>query len=284
MKLVSFNMFRTLGLAESGMAELAFIKPEDYERRPGLYRDQLMDADWVLFPEYWQLNALEYGLGCRVFPSPSTYRIGHNKIEMTRACQLLVPANLPDTWIAKNTPEEAERLWQTLYRPFVAKLAKASQGEGVWLINGRRDWQQYLARSEHLYLQEHLPIDRDLRIVLVGRDIVAAYWRLQSDRSFHTNVAQGGQVSYDDIPPQALDFVRTLAARLDIDHAGFDIAMVGEHPYLLEFNRLFGNQGIPGGGKAITDAILRHLESEGDDDHRPQDPTRPHPGRLKIAG
>ncbi len=281
MRLVSFNVFRTLGLA-SGQHELNYIKPEDFERQPQRYKAQLEEADWVLFPEYWQLNALVYGSNCRIFPSTPTYRIGHNKVEITRVCNLLTPSNTPQTWIAKNTPEEAERLWQQLTPPFVAKLPKSSQGAGVWLIENRTDWHHYLELTDSIYVQEYLPIDKDLRIVLVGDEIIAAYWRHQSQLSFHTNVARGGVISYDHIPPQALEYVMTLAHTLGINHAGFDIAMVDDRPYLLEFNRLFGNQGIPGGGKTITGAMLRYLDAH-NEDGRPINPDRPKPGPLKMA-
>ncbi|MYM61842.1 RimK family alpha-L-glutamate ligase [Pseudomaricurvus sp. HS19] len=266
MQLVSFNLFRTLGLPNT-----TFIKPESFQRHPEKYQAQIEAADWVLFPEYWQLNGLLYSLNSRIFPSESTYRIGHNKIEMTRAIQLLTPSNLPRTLIAANNDSDAGHLWQAMELPFVAKLAKASQGEGVWLIEDRQQWLEYRQRADSLYVQEHLPIDRDLRIVMVGNEVIAAYWRHQSERSFHTNVSRGGHVSYDDVPAAAIDYVQQLARKLNINHAGFDIAMVDGHPYLLEFNRLFGNQGIPGGGRAITDAMLRYLQQHSSD-HTPWDP------------
>lgn len=274
MKLISFNLFRTLSLPG-----VTYLKPEDVQRRPHEFAAQIKDADWVLFPEYWQLNGIIYGLNGRVFPSEATYRIGHNKIEMTRACQLIKPHNLPRTWIEANTPAQARQLWDELDRPFVAKLPKASQGEGVWLIEDKEDWERYLESTDVLYLQEYLPIDKDLRIVIVGKQVVTAYWRLQSDRSFHTNVSRGGAVSHDDIPQQAIELAVTLAEALDIDHAGFDIAMVNGHPYLLEFNRLFGNQGVPGGGKTITDAILLYLSEHSSG--KPNNPERSK--RLPVA-
>ena len=276
MQLVSFNLFRTLGLPNA-----TYIKPESFQLHPEKYLAQIEAADWVMFPEYWQLNGLLYGLNSRIFPSESTYRIGHNKIEMSRAIRLLTPANLPRTLIAANSDSDAERLWQAMELPFVAKLAKASQGEGVWLIEDRQQWREYRQRADSLYVQEHLPIDRDLRIVVVGSEVIAAYWRHQSDRSFHTNVSRGGHVSYDDIPAAAIDYVQQLARRLNINHAGFDIAMVDGHPYLLEFNRLFGNQGIPGGGHAITDAILRYLQQHSSD-HTPWDPESPDNFNLAV--
>src|SRR5690606_31176202 len=73
---ISFDVFRTLGFKNT-----QHIKPAHYLQ----HTDALAAADRVLFPEYWQVNALVFGLGCRIFPSLATYLIGHNKVEMTRA-------------------------------------------------------------------------------------------------------------------------------------------------------------------------------------------------------
>lgn len=120
MHLVSFDIFRTLGFPDTTV-----LKPEQLLRRKPVLRE----ADWVLFPEYWQLNTLVYGLKCRVFPSEASYRIGHDKVEMTRAFQTVAPEHTAWTLIEANGPEERERIWSTMPLPFVAKLPKASQGK-----------------------------------------------------------------------------------------------------------------------------------------------------------
>lgn len=58
MNLISFDVFRTLGLPD-----IQVIKPEHFFQ----HKDAIRSADWVLFPQYWQLNALIYGLNARVF-------------------------------------------------------------------------------------------------------------------------------------------------------------------------------------------------------------------------
>lgn len=263
MKLVSFDVFRTLGFPDTTV-----IKPEHALR----HRSLLQEADWVLFPEYWQLNGLIYGLRCRVFPSEASYRIGHNKIEMTRAFELVAPEHTPLTLIDANSPDAQERLWEIMALPFVAKLPRASMGEGVWLIESREDWRRYCARTDSLYVQEYLPIDRDVRVVIVGEQVVTAYWRTQSPRGFYNNVAQGGGIDYSPVPASVTNLALRLARELGVDHAGFDIALVGEHPYVLEFNRLFGNQGLATGSE-LKDAILAYLTSKTE----PEDPDHPAP-------
>jgi ribosomal protein S6--L-glutamate ligase len=267
MQLASFDIFRTLGLPNT-----TNFKPESFLQ----HRAELQAADWVLFPEYWQLNALIYGLHCRVFPSQASYLIGHNKTEMVRAFTASVPQHTPHTLIRANDESNREWVWREMDAPFVAKLTRSSMGQGVWLIESPGDWRRYCAIADVLYVQEYLPIDRDLRIVVIGNEVVDSYWRLQAARGFYNNVAQGGTVDRDiPVPESALQLVRQVARTLGINHAGFDVAMVGNHPYLLEFNRRFGTQGVAGGQGAIRNFIWNYLQEE----LEPPKPKRPGIGR-----
>ena len=263
MQLVSFDIFRTLGLPNT-----TIFKTESFLKHSA----DLQRADWVLFPEYWQLNALVYGLGCRIFPSQASYLIGHNKTEMIRTFLACVPQYTPHTLIKVNDDSNRDQVWQVMDVPFVAKLPKSSMGQGVWLIESLNDWHRYCALTEVLYVQEYLPIERDLRIVVIGKQVVDSYWRLQAAQGFYNNISQGGVVDRSiPIPESAIHLAQTVATSLGINHAGFDIAMVGNHPYLLEFNRLFGTRGIAGGQAALTKYMWKYLQEE----LEPPQPTRP---------
>jgi len=254
MRIITFDALRCLDIPG-----VHYIKPEQYLN----HLPEIAQAEWVLFPEYWQVNALYYGLGARLFPSIASYHIGHDKIEQTRAFQLACPNNIPDTQILENSPENTERLWDDLVTPFVAKDPRSSEGRGVFLVEERRQWRDYCAQSPVLYVQELLPIDRDLRLVLVGKKVVAGYWRLQSPDGFHNNVAQGGTLDFSPLPASAVQLVEQVAHRLDLDHGGFDVAMVGNHPYIIEYNRLCGNQGLVEQGIRIGAMINDHLLTAG---------------------
>jgi ribosomal protein S6--L-glutamate ligase len=262
MRLVSFDVFRTLGFPDTTV-----LKPDEFLRHKPL----LQEADWVLFPEYWQLNALVHGLKCRVFPSVASYRIGHDKVEMTRAFQAVAPEHTPWTLIEANGPQEREMIWGTMALPFVAKLPKASMGEGVWLIESRADWLKYCETASVLYVQEYLPIDRDVRVVVVGDRVLTAYWRTQAEQGFYNNVSKGGRIDTCKVPAAATELALRLARELGVDHAGFDIALVEGYPFVLEFNRLFGNQGL-GRGTELQDAILGYLHRQ-----TPTGPSGPSP-------
>lgn len=264
MRLVSFNALRSVEIPGA-----YYIKPEHYFRE----LKQVREADVVLYPEYWQVNSLVYGLGKRIFPSTASYHIGHNKIEQTRAFLTVAPEHVPWTEILPSTESSVEQVLESFNFPFVAKVVRSSMGNGVFLIESRRAFLDYAAANEILYVQEYLPIQRDLRVVWVGNEVVSAYWREQTD-GFHNNVAQGGVVTFDVVPPAALELVSRVATALGIDHAGFDVAVVAGHCYLLEFNVLFGLDGLHRQGIRLGDYVIRYLDIEGGE---PTNPVRPRP-------
>ncbi len=263
MRLITFNALRSLDIQGAH-----YIKPENYLQS----LDHVREAEWVLFPEYWQVNSLIYGLKRRIFPSPATYHLGHDKIEQTRAFMTVAPQNVPWTEILPSTESSIEQVLEYFDFPFVAKVVRSSMGNGVYLIESRRDFLDYAAQNDILYVQEYLPIQRDLRVVWVGNEVVSAYWREQTD-GFHNNVAQGGVLNFDAIPPAALELVRHVATSLGIDHAGFDVAVVQGHCYLIEFNVLFGLDGLNHQGIRLGDYITKHLGLEGDDPTNPVNPS-----------
>ncbi|MTT52128.1 hypothetical protein F1529_06465 [Alcanivorax sp. VBW004] len=249
MKLITFDPFRTLGLPG-----VRYIKPEHMHQ----HRDELTAADWLLFPGYWQINSLHYVLKRPIFPSLCSYHLGHDKVEMTRALQTACPDHVPDTLITASDKYGIAQIQDQWRFPFVAKSVRSSQGMGVYLIENRQQLQDYAAQESVLYVQKLLPIVRDLRIVVVGHNVVASYWREGS--GFLNNVSQGGRVRTDlPVPDSAVSLVEGLARYLDINHAGFDVAMVDGHPYILEFNRLFGNTGIPELNRNVQRAMHDYL-------------------------
>lgn len=249
MQLVSFDPFRTLGIPG-----VRYLKPDRWLA----HLDWIRAADWLLFPDYWQVHALHYALDARIFPSLATYQLGHDKIALTRAIQARWPSAMPETWILANTPEQRAYAVDRLGFPLVAKTPRASEGRGVFRIDCELDWRRYCEAHDVLYVQELLPIDRDLRIAMIGREVVGSYWRVRPERGFLNNLAAGGALDFSPAPPAALDLVREIGAALDLDHVGFDVAMVDGEPRILEFNRLFGSQGLRAQG--IDPPRLIHAE------------------------
>jgi ribosomal protein S6--L-glutamate ligase len=254
MKMVSFNAYRTIGIPG-----VHYIKPEHMFKEI----ETIRQADIVLFPETWQVPALVYGLKKKIFPSIETLQLGFSKAEMTRALWTVAPEHVPYTEILANTPSNIEYILETFPYPFVAKEARNSMGKGTFLIKEEKDFYEYAKRNEVLYVQEYLENDgKDLRICVVGNQIFTSYWRVGLEGEFLHNVAQGGELCFDFIPQEACDLVLQVANELNINHAGFDVMVSGGKYYILEFNVLFGNQGIHSKGLSVEQAIYKYLLTE----------------------
>lgn len=253
LSLVTFDVLRTLDIPG-----IHFIKPEHWFR----HKDAIRAADWVLFPEYWQVNPLVYGWKKRIFPSVSSYHIGHDKVEMTRAFQAVCPAHLPHTRILPATESGVAEVLDEFAFPLVAKEIRNAMGRGVHLIENRRELMSYAERNPEMYIQEYLPIDRDLRVVYIGQRVAGAYWRRAADGRFHNNVARGGRISFAGVPDAAPALVEDIARQLNIDHAGFDLARVDDHWYVLEFNVRFGTRALNARGIRAGPVILDYLQRQ----------------------
>ncbi|HZG88199.1 hypothetical protein [Paenibacillus sp.] len=253
-RFISFNAYRTIGIPD-----VCYIKPS----RMFQEIDAIQRADAVLFPETWQVPSLVYGLKKPIFPSIETMQLGFSKIEMTRALWTVAPQHVPYTEIWSNTEENRRRILETFGFPFVAKEARNSMGRGVFLIRDEADFRRYADASDALYVQEYLPNEgKDLRICVVGDDVFAAYWRIGAEGEFLHNVARGGGVCFDFVPQEACELVLRVARQLNINHAGFDVLVSGGSYYILEFNVLFGNQGLISEGLSVENAITEYLERQ----------------------
>ena len=266
LELITFDPLRTLDIPGA-----RYLKPEAWFSHKALVHD----ADWVLFPEYWQVNPLVYAWKKRIFPSVSSYHIGHDKVEMTRGLQAVCPAHLPVTRILPATDGGIAQVLDEFSFPMVAKEVRSSMGYGVSLIEDRRSLLRHAEKHPVLYIQEYLPITRDLRVVYVGDQAVTAYWREAPPGRFHTNVAQGGAVHFDNIPPEPIAMVENAARQLGIDHAGFDLAQVDGHWYILEFNVRFGTQALNSRGIRLGPVIVDYLQRHSSPPNEPGFPQLP---------
>ena len=103
----------------------------------------------------------------------------------------------------------------------MAKKPRASsRGRGVYLIENQAQLDAYMAEHKVAYIQERLPISRDLRVVVIGFKPVCAYWRVPPPGEWRSNVAQGAGVQFEGVPPQAVELAVDLAKAADLDEVG----------------------------------------------------------------
>ena len=212
----------------------------------------LRNIDTVYYPSALYEDVF-LSLGKRVFPA-NYYRYMGDKIKQTELFTLLdIPH--PRTRIYYGS-QRARRILAEFTFPFIAKIPRgSSKGRGVFLLRTRADLDLYLEETSPAYVQELLPIDRDLRIVLVGARMVHAYWRIARDGEFRTNVSLGARISEQNIPAAAIRFAEGVARLCQFDEVGLDVCRHEGEYLVLEANMVYGLKGFEAAGLDIYEIL-----------------------------
>jgi ribosomal protein S6--L-glutamate ligase len=195
----------------------------------------------------------------KIFPSLETYLYADEKIKQTNLFHML------------GIPHPRTRVYYHLHHkdiieefsfPFVAKLARRSaRGRGVFKIHHAVELKNYLDLTRVAYIQEFLPHDRDLRVVLIKYRPVLAYWRIRRPDNFRTNLSQGGKISFDDIPREGIRLAQDCARKCKFDDVGLDLINCRGKWYVIEANMKYGRKGLLMKGLELKKIIRQKLVS-----------------------
>ncbi len=207
----------------------------------------IRNADTVYYPATFYADLLD-AMGKRTFPSYHTYKCVMDKIKQTALFDLLdLPHPRTRVYYGRRWPSKIPGHFTY---PFIAKIPRGSaMGRGVFLIRHESDLTAYARKSPTVaYIQEHLPIDRDIRLVIIGQEIVLAYWRIAPAGDFRSNVSLGGRVSLAPVPRPARDLALRCARDCGWDDVGIDICCHNDRYLILEANMKYGKEGFRAAG------------------------------------
>ena len=211
---------------------------DDY---PSEVKEAIAEAHEIFYPSVLYESMFD-ALGKKTYPR-NYYAFLGNKIRQTSLFQLLGISH-PRTRVYYGSNRLA-RICGDFPYPFIAKNpVGSSMGQGVFLIQGKDALESYLISHRPAYIQEYLPIDRDLRVVLIKGRVIHAYWRIHRPGEFRNNVAQGGRISFDPIPDEALHFAGEVAGLCGFEEVGLDICRANGRYYAIEANMVFGLEGF----------------------------------------
>jgi ribosomal protein S6--L-glutamate ligase len=223
-------------------------------------QELIRKAEKVYYPTALLVD-LFLTLGKTVFPSRETYVYSGDKIKQTLLFQVL---NIPHPRTRFYYGRQQETILRDFSFPLVAKVPRGSSlGEGVFRITGEEELQEYLQRNRVAFIQEYLPLEKDLRVILINHRAILAYWKKGPSGEFRHNLARGAEPDFEDIPPAALEFARTVSRACNFDDVGLDLCHTPDRGWLvLEANMNYGREGLARRGLKLEE-VLRDLMAEG---------------------
>jgi ribosomal protein S6--L-glutamate ligase len=246
-------------LRHSPLVRTLGVRPniEDYSEAE---LELLRKAETIYYPSSLYEDVF-LALGKKVFPE-NYYRYMGDKVKQTELFFLLgIPH--PRTRFYQGN-QRSERILRDFSYPFIAKIPRgSSKGRGVFLIRSLEDLQSYLKTFDFAYIQEYLPIDRDLRIVLVGAKVAHAYWRIAPPGEYRSNVSLGGRISFHNIKNGPLRFAEEVARRCKFDEVGLDICIYQGNYLVLEANMVYGLKGFEKAGLNIYQLLTERVSEGG---------------------
>lgn len=233
------------------------VKPNftDYSEKE---RELIFNAAMILYPT---VNYAQFfnTLGKPFFPSLETCLYADEKIKQTTLFSML------------SVPHPRTRIYYRLHHheilrdfslPFVAKLPRASsRGRGVYKIETPEQLQAYLRLTPVAYIQEYLPHDRDLRVILVNYEPILSYWRQRAAANFRANLHQGGVPHFLEIPDDALTLARDTALRCRFNDVGLDLLSCRGKWFVIEANMAYGREGLRMKGMDLKQILREKLLS-----------------------
>lgn len=154
--------------------------------------------------------------------------------------------------------------------PIILKTSNGSRGVGVVWIESLKSLEaitQLLYRENEyidLILQEYIPIEYDVRVIVVEGDVVGAMKRPVPKGDFRSNVAQGSEPITHELTDREIEESIRAAKSVGGSVTGVDFMPAedreGESPYFIEVNSTPGLVGIEEAEKkrtSVTQDILK---------------------------
>ena len=163
-------------------------------------------------------------------PSMDTQFSNKSKENVTRfAWKYDIP--IPKTYIYYDKEKADKFIEDTEYPKIIKKSYGPSNYGGYFVhkVDSKQEARNLLAQKKYhpAYFQDFVPMEADVRVMLIGHKPVCAFWRRAPEGEWLTNTSQGGSMDYMDVPKELLDLAVSVSKAANAEYWACDVA-VGE--------------------------------------------------------
>lgn len=241
---------------------------------PGNLRfNDLQDADFVL---YWDKDVrlakyLEQK-GFLLFNTAHGVEVCDDK-SLTHLCLQAQGIKMPKTMIAPMTYPNVgytnldflDKVEAEFSYPMIIKECFGSFGQQVYLVNSYEELRDkaILLQGKPILFQEFIQSSagKDLRLQVVGSQVVAAMYRYSENGDFRANVTGGGKIKYYEPTKEQIELAVLSCKALGLDFGGVDLLFgKDQEPIVCEvnsnahFKNIFDCTGVN-----VADAIMEYI-------------------------
>ncbi len=177
----------------------------------------------------------------RFIPSIETQFCNKSKENVTLFCEKY-NISAPKTIITYDK-EKADNYFKNCHYPQIIKRSYGASNYGgyyVHKVDNYKEAKTLLKEKKYqpIYSQDGIPLkdSGDIRVMLIGHKPICAFWRYSGTGEWITNTSQGGSMSYENIPMNALELAVKASKAAKAEYWACDIAIDENtnEPYILE--------------------------------------------------
>jgi len=177
----------------------------------------------------------------RFIPSIETQFPNKSKENVTLFCNKY-NIQAPKTGIFYDAKEGDEYLKKAKY-PQIIKRSYGPSNYGGYFVHKADSYKEardLLDKEKYnpVYTQDAIPLkySGDIRVMLIGHKPICAFWRFSGEGEWITNTSQGGSMSYENVPMNALELAVKASKAAKAEYWACDIAIDEntDEPYILE--------------------------------------------------
>lgn len=204
-----------------------------------------------------------------VFTTVSSLALVRSRDKL-RATQILAKhgVGIPKTAFAKQPNDVESLIKQVGGTPLIVKLLEGTQGLGVVLAETRKAAKSvieaFYGLNANILVQEFIEEagGADIRAVVVGGKVVAAYKRQGKEGEFRSNIHRGGSGAPIRLKKAEKDMAIKAARALGLHVAGVDMLQSKRGPLILEVNSSPGLRGVETTtGIDVATEIIQYVEN-----------------------
>ncbi len=170
----------------------------------------------------------------KFIPSLDTQFSNKSKENVTRFCwKYAIP--VPKTYIYYDRKKGYEFLEQTKYPKIIKKSYGPSNYGGYFVhkVDSKQEAKKLFDTKKYhpMYLQDFVPMEADVRVMLIGHKPVCAFWRRPPEGEWLTNTSQGGSMDYQNVPKELLDLAVKVSKAANAEYWACDIAVGKDGKY-----------------------------------------------------
>lgn len=208
-------------------------------------------------------------------PFLNTPRVVETVADKLHTLQVLAAHGIPvpRTMLGKYPPD-LDLIERELGFPLVVKTLKGTRGGGVFLSENKDqfkdlvDMMNEMGSQAHVIFQQYVTRShgRDLRVFVVGGEVLAVMERQSTSGSFKSNISRGGAGKPHPVSPEIRDLALKVAEQLRLEVTGIDLLFDENGFTVCEANSSPGFAGLEpscnvNAAVAILEAAMRKAKS-----------------------